>query len=226
MIERVARIGASYLSTHGGCRNGAVCRAAARLRGAARERKLMRKGGRAEGRTGGGRQPTGTWHANPEATCIAGVRRPETNHRTSNHPTSNHRTRSHDMTHHALIEAAKAAREKAYAPYSNFKVGAALVTNDGKVFHGCNVENASYGLCNCAERTALFSALAAGYRPGEFAAIAVVGETHGPIAPCGACRQVMIELGKPTLEVVLTNMQGDVRVTSAGDLLPDAFYLA
>ncbi|MBF3756509.1 cytidine deaminase [Burkholderia pseudomallei] len=226
MIERVARIGASHLSTHGGCRNGAVCRAAARLRGAARERKLMRKGGRAEGRTGGGRQPTGTWHANPEATCIAGVRRPETNHRTSNHPTSNHRTRSHDMTHHALIEAAKAAREKAYAPYSNFKVGAALVTNDGKVFHGCNVENASYGLCNCAERTALFSALAAGYRPGEFAAIAVVGETHGPIAPCGACRQVMIELGKPTLEVVLTNMQGDVRVTSAGDLLPDAFYLA
>ncbi|QCU49064.1 cytidine deaminase [Burkholderia pseudomallei] len=130
------------------------------------------------------------------------------------------------MTHHALIEAAKAAREKAYAPYSNFKVGAALVTNDGKVFHGCNVENASYGLCNCAERTALFSALAAGYRPGEFAAIAVVGETHGPITPCGACRQVMIELGKPTLEVVLTNMQGDVRVTSAGDLLPDAFYLA
>ncbi|ABN93578.1 hypothetical protein BURPS1106B_2514 [Burkholderia pseudomallei 1106b] len=231
MIERVARIGASYLSTHGGCRNGAVCRAAARLRRTARERKLMRTGGRADGRTGGraaggGRQPTGTWHANPEATCIAGVRRPETNHRTSNHPTSNHRTRSHDMTHHALIEAAKAAREKAYAPYSNFKVGAALVTNDGKVFHGCNVENASYGLCNCAERTALFSALAAGYRPGEFAAIAVVGETHGPIAPCGACRQVMIELGKPTLEVVLTNMQGDVRVTSAGDLLPDAFYLA
>ncbi|EIP86065.1 cytidine deaminase [Burkholderia humptydooensis MSMB43] len=142
-----------------------------------------------------------------------------------NRRTSNHRTREHDMTHHALIEAAKAAREKAYAPYSNFKVGAALATNDGKIFHGCNVENASYGLCNCAERTALFSALAAGYRPGEFAAIAVVGETDGPIAPCGACRQVMIELGTPTLEVVLANMSGDARVTSAGDLLPDAFYL-
>nr|WP_269435254.1 cytidine deaminase [Burkholderia sp. ABCPW 14] len=132
----------------------------------------------------------------------------------------------HDMKHNALIEAAKAAREKAYAPYSNFKVGAALATKDGRIFHGCNVENASYGLCNCAERTALFSALAAGYRPGEFATIAVVGETDGPIAPCGACRQVMIELGKPMLEVVLTNMKGDVRVTNAGDLLPDAFYLA
>ncbi|SMF99325.1 Cytidine deaminase [Burkholderia singularis] len=124
-----------------------------------------------------------------------------------------------------MIEAAKAAREKAYAPYSKFKVGAALATKDGKVFHGCNVENASYGLANCAERTALFSALAAGYRPGDFTTLAVVGETDGPIAPCGACRQVIVELGKPTLEVVLANMKGDVRVTSANALLPDAFYL-
>ncbi|AOK31319.1 cytidine deaminase [Burkholderia singularis] len=129
------------------------------------------------------------------------------------------------MTHETMIEAAKAAREKAYAPYSKFKVGAALATKDGKVFHGCNVENASYGLANCAERTALFSALAAGYRPGDFTTLAVVGETDGPIAPCGACRQVIIELGKPTLEVVLANMKGDVRVTSANALLPDAFYL-
>ncbi|WP_089339897.1 cytidine deaminase [Burkholderia singularis] len=129
------------------------------------------------------------------------------------------------MTHETMIEAAKAAREKAYAPYSKFKVGAALATKDGKVFHGCNVENASYGLANCAERTALFSALAAGYRPGDFTTLAVVGETDGPIAPCGACRQVIVELGKPTLEVVLANMKGDVRVTSANALLPDAFYL-
>ncbi|KVE38461.1 cytidine deaminase [Burkholderia sp. TSV86] len=129
------------------------------------------------------------------------------------------------MAHETMIEAAKAAREKAYAPYSKFKVGAALATKDGKVFHGCNVENASYGLANCAERTALFSALAAGYRPGDFTTLAVVGETDGPIAPCGACRQVIIELGKPTLEVVLANMNGDVRVTSADALLPDAFYL-
>jgi cytidine deaminase len=129
------------------------------------------------------------------------------------------------MEHQALIDAAKAAREKAYAPYSRFKVGAALYTKDGKIFHGCNVENASYGLCNCAERTALFAAIAAGYRRGDFATLAVVGETEGPIAPCGACRQVIIELGTPALEVVLANMKGDVRVTSADALLPEAFYL-
>ena len=129
------------------------------------------------------------------------------------------------MEHQALIEAAKTARDRAYAPYSHFKVGAALQTKDGKVFHGCNVENASYGLCNCAERTALFAAIAAGYRPGDFARLAVVGETDGPIAPCGACRQVIIEIGKPSLEVVLSNMKGDVRVTTADALLPHAFYL-
>ncbi|MBN3786786.1 cytidine deaminase [Burkholderia sp. Ac-20353] len=129
------------------------------------------------------------------------------------------------MDTQALIDAAKAAREKAYAPYSRFKVGAALRTKDGKIFHGCNVENASYGLCNCAERTALFAAIAAGYRPGDFAVLAVVGETDGPIAPCGACRQVMIELGTPSLDVVLANLNGDVRVTRADALLPDAFYL-
>ncbi|WP_346778667.1 cytidine deaminase [Burkholderia sp. Ac-20353] len=130
-----------------------------------------------------------------------------------------------EMDTQALIDAAKAAREKAYAPYSRFKVGAALRTKDGKIFHGCNVENASYGLCNCAERTALFAAIAAGYRPGDFAVLAVVGETDGPIAPCGACRQVMIELGTPSLDVVLANLNGDVRVTRADALLPDAFYL-
>ncbi|NIE65984.1 cytidine deaminase [Burkholderia sp. Ax-1719] len=129
------------------------------------------------------------------------------------------------MEAQTLIDAAKAAREKAYAPYSRFKVGAALRTKDGKVFHGCNVENASYGLCNCAERTALFSAIAAGYRPGDFATMAVVAETDGPVAPCGACRQVMIELGTPALEVILVNLKGDVRVTSADALLPEAFYL-
>ncbi len=129
------------------------------------------------------------------------------------------------MEAQTLIDAAKAAREKAYAPYSRFKVGAALRTKDGKVFHGCNVENASYGLCNCAERTALFAAIAAGYRPGDFAAMAVVAQTDGPVAPCGACRQVMIELGTPALEVILVNLKGDVRVTSADALLPEAFYL-
>ena len=129
------------------------------------------------------------------------------------------------MNQQELMQEAKAARLKAYAPYSRFQVGAALLTRDGKVFHGCNVENASYGLCNCAERTALFAAVAAGYKPGDFATLAVVGDTDGPIAPCGACRQVIIELGSPTLEVVLTNLKGDVEMTSAGALLPGAFYL-
>ncbi|MGB9991314.1 cytidine deaminase [Massilia sp. SM-13] len=127
------------------------------------------------------------------------------------------------MTNDKLIEEAKAARLKAYTPYSNFKVGAALLTNDGKIFHGCNVENASYGLCNCAERTALFSAFAQGYKQGDFAKLVVVGETDGPIAPCGACRQVILELGGNELPVVLTNLKGDVFETTAAAQLPNAF---
>lgn len=129
------------------------------------------------------------------------------------------------MKHEQLIDEARKARERAYAPYSGFLVGAAIETNDGTIFHGCNVENASYGLCNCAERTAFFSAVAAGYRPGQFKTLAVIGKTDGPIAPCGACRQVMIELGSPRLEVVLSNLDGNVEVTSAAALLPGAFYL-
>lgn len=129
------------------------------------------------------------------------------------------------MEKEALLARASTARERAYAPYSKFKVGAALLTRDGKVFDGCNVENASYGLCNCAERTAFFSAIAAGYRRGDFAALAVVGETDGPIAPCGACRQVIIELGGPDLEIRLGNLKGVWRDTTAREQLPDAFYL-
>ena len=127
------------------------------------------------------------------------------------------------MNNKTLIEEAKAARLKAYTPYSNFKVGAALLTKDGKIFHGCNVENASYGLCNCAERTAFFSAIAQGYQPGDFDKLAVVGETDGPIAPCGACRQVTLELGGNQLPVVLANLKGDSRETTAAELLPEAF---
>lgn len=124
-----------------------------------------------------------------------------------------------------LIQEAKTARQSAYAPYSNFLVGAALLSRDGRIFHGCNVENASYGLCNCAERTALFSAIAAGCKPGDFSAIAVIGDTDGPIAPCGACRQVIIELGGPELRVLLSNLKGDTHATTAAAQLPDAFYL-
>ncbi|MCX7218711.1 MAG: cytidine deaminase [Burkholderiales bacterium] len=129
------------------------------------------------------------------------------------------------MNQEQLVQAALNARLAAYAPYSQFKVGAAVLTKDGKVFQGCNVENASYGLCNCAERTALFSAVACGYRPGDFASMAVVGATDEPIAPCGACRQVMLELGGPELEVILSNLKGDIKKTTAAAQLPDAFYL-
>ncbi len=127
------------------------------------------------------------------------------------------------MKYKKLIAEARAARELAYVPYSRFKVGAALETKDGRVFRGCNVENASYGLCNCAERTAFFSAIAHGYVPGDFTALAVIGDTDGPIAPCGACRQVILELGGNDLAVVLANLKGDVMETTAAAQLPNAF---
>jgi cytidine deaminase len=125
----------------------------------------------------------------------------------------------------SLIRAAWAAREFAYAPYSGFKVGAATLVKDGRVFGGCNVENASYGLCNCAERTALFAGVAAGCRPGDFTHIAVVADTAGPAPPCGACRQVMHEMGGPSLIVVQSNLRGDTVQTTVAQLLPGAFTL-
>jgi cytidine deaminase len=120
-----------------------------------------------------------------------------------------------------LIQESIQAREKAHVPYSKFKVGAALLTKDGKVYKGCNIENASFGLTNCAERTALFKAISEGDK--EFSAIAVVADTSGPVSPCGACRQVMVELCKPDMKVYLTNLKGDVQETTVGELLPGAF---
>lgn len=125
----------------------------------------------------------------------------------------------------SLINAARAARECAYAPYSNFKVGAVVLARDGRVFTGCNVENASYGLTQCAERVALCNALAAGCGPGDFTYLAVIGDTEGPISPCGACRQVMLELGGPRLVIVQANLRGLVAETTAAALLPEAFTL-
>jgi cytidine deaminase len=127
------------------------------------------------------------------------------------------------MNYEKLIAEAAAGRALAYTPYSKFQVGAALECKDGRVFRGCNVENAAYGLCNCAERTAFFSAIAHGYKPGDFAALAVIGDTDGPIAPCGACRQVILELGGDDLPVVLTNLHGDILETTAAGQLPNAF---
>ena len=123
----------------------------------------------------------------------------------------------------ALLAEARKARASAYVPYSRFQVGAALLGRDGTVYRGCNVENASFGLTNCAERTAFFRAIADGCRPGDFVALAVVGDTVGPISPCGACRQVMLELGGPDLRVLLGNLAGDVQPTTVAALLPGAF---
>ena len=125
------------------------------------------------------------------------------------------------MNKQLLIEAAKQARERAYVPYSKFKVGAALLTKDRKVYGGCNIENASYGLCNCAERTALFKAYSEGDH--EYAMLAVVADTERPVPPCGACRQVIVELCDPNMPVILANMKGDVQETTVKELLPGAF---
>ena len=124
-----------------------------------------------------------------------------------------------------LVTLARQARECAYAPYSHFHVGAAVLTHDGRRFGGCNVENAAYGLCNCAERTALFSAIAAGCQPGDFAALAVIADAPQPASPCGACRQVMAELCDATMPVRLSNLGGTIRETTVGELLPDSFKL-
>lgn len=124
-----------------------------------------------------------------------------------------------------LLALARAARGQAYAPYSNFPVGAALLARDGRRFSGCNVENAAYGLCHCAERTALFSAVAAGCRPGQFVALAVIADTPAPVTPCGACRQVLAELCAPDMPVLLGNLRGEVQRTTVAALLPGSFTL-
>jgi cytidine deaminase len=135
------------------------------------------------------------------------------------------RGKEHMTEPDALLDVARAARAHAYAPYSHFHVGAAVQTRDGRMFAACNVENAAYGLTTCAERAALCAAIAAGCHPGEIIAIAIIGATAAPISPCGACRQIMCELGGGDLAVTLANVEGEVRHTTAGALLPDAFEL-
>ncbi|HSP23010.1 MAG TPA: cytidine deaminase [Planococcus sp. (in: firmicutes)] len=125
------------------------------------------------------------------------------------------------MEKEQLIKEAITAREQAYVPYSKFKVGAALITKSGKVYHGCNIENAAYSMTNCAERTAMFKAVSEGDK--DFAAIAIVADTKGPVSPCGACRQVIAEFCAPDMPVFLTNLQGDVQETTVNALLPGAF---
>mgnify|MGYP000956724181 CR=1 FL=1 len=118
-----------------------------------------------------------------------------------------------------LIDRAIVARDKTYSPYSHFGVGAALLCEDGTIYEGCNIENASYGLTNCAERTAIFKAVSEGQT--KFKALAVVADTEGPCAPCGACRQVMKEFKIPT--IIMANLKGNMEIVSIEDLLPFSF---
>jgi cytidine deaminase len=118
-----------------------------------------------------------------------------------------------------LITAAREAREHAYAPYSRFQVGAALRTASGRIFRGCNVENLSYGLTICAERAAVFAAVAAGET--QFEAIAVVSDSAHPVTPCGACRQVLAEFSS-NLHVCSANFQDQRHETTIAELLPRA----
>ena len=118
-----------------------------------------------------------------------------------------------------LINRAIVARGKTYSPYSNFGVGAALLCEDGTIYEGCNIENASYGLTNCAERTAIFKAVSEGQT--KFKALAVVADTEGPCAPCGACRQVISEFEIP--RIIMANLRGDYTVVELEGLLPFRF---
>lgn len=119
-----------------------------------------------------------------------------------------------------LIRQALEARERAYVPYSHFPVGAALLSRSGRVYLGCNVENASSGATCCAERTAIFKAVSEGER--DFVALAVVTGSPGIGTPCGICRQVIVEFA-PELSVIMANPAGEYKVRRASELLPDAF---
>lgn len=122
-----------------------------------------------------------------------------------------------------LIDQAIKGRSFAYTPYSKFKVGAAIRLKDGTYITGCNIENISYGLTNCAERTALFKMVSMGYRKDDVDMMAIVANTAEPVSPCGACRQVMAELLASDTKICLANIQKDYRMTLVSELLPDAF---
>ena len=121
-----------------------------------------------------------------------------------------------------LIQAAKEARKHAYAPFSHFAVGAAVLTASQKIYCGCNIENSSFGLTNCAERTAIFKAVSEGVR--KIAAIAVVADTKGAVSPCGACRQVLAEFCDQDTKIYLSNLHGVTEEWTIEQLLPGAFH--
>ena len=127
------------------------------------------------------------------------------------------------MDYKLLIEKAKEASLNTYSPYSSFPVGAALLTKDNKIYKGANIENASFGLTNCAERTCLFSAYTDGVRKQDIIALAIYTPTQKLTAPCGACRQVMVELLEENCKIILANKIGKVEEYSVKDLVPLAF---
>lgn len=123
------------------------------------------------------------------------------------------------------IEEAKKAYEQTYSPYSNFGVGAALEMKDGTFIRGANIENGSFGLSNCAERSAIFAAYSQGYRKEDIISLTVIANSNKPISPCGACRQVLSELMPKDAKITLTNLEGDIKETNMVELLPYAFDL-
>ena len=122
-----------------------------------------------------------------------------------------------------LIDEAILGRKRSYSPYSKFKLGAAILLKNGSFIHGCNIENVSYGLSNCAERTALFKMVSEGYSKEDVVAMAIVADTTLPVSPCGACRQVMAELLKKETKVILANMKKEYKMTTVEELLPYSF---
>ena len=126
------------------------------------------------------------------------------------------------MNNRQLVEMAVAAKEFSYSPYSKFRVGAALLCEDGSVFTGCNIENAAYGPSVCAERVAILKAISEGNK--NFKKIAIVVDTKEPAYPCGVCRQVMSEFA-PNMEILLSGSSGDITKTSLKELMPHQFSL-
>jgi cytidine deaminase len=127
------------------------------------------------------------------------------------------------MDNSALIREAIKARKNSYSPYSKFAVGAALLCKDGKIFYGANIENASYPLCMCAERNAIYGAYNNGYSKDDLEALVIIADSDKPVSPCGACRQVINELFPQDGKIIMANLDGEYIETTIKELLPYAF---